>query len=227
MRLCKINVSHFLLQRLRNFNHAIIATIPGQRHYNKMTQAQQQALLEEIHRSPEAFGKLFDAYYRPIFSYVFRRTGNYDTSSDIVAETFLKAFLNIGRFQWRGVSLSSWLYRIATNETNYYFRKKKYQPQQLSQLKDFNVINLHRPHEERDEIERQLRNMHAFETVRVQLATLDVKYQEVIALRYFEEKDNRAISEILGKPEGTIKSLLSRGLEKLRLLVNTATKNDI
>ena len=45
---------------------------------------------------------------------------------------------------------------------------------------------------------------------------MDTKYQEVIAFRYFEAKDIREISEILGKPEGTIKSLLSRGLEKLR-----------
>ena len=45
---------------------------------------------------------------------------------------------------------------------------------------------------------------------------MDLKYQEVIALRYFESKDIREIGEILNKPEGTVKSLLLRGLEKLR-----------
>jgi RNA polymerase sigma-70 factor (ECF subfamily) len=45
---------------------------------------------------------------------------------------------------------------------------------------------------------------------------LPAKYQDVIALRYFEGKSIREIAEILGKREGTIKSLLSRGLEKIR-----------
>ena len=48
------------------------------------------------------------------------------------------------------------------------------------------------------------------------LKTLPVKYQEVISLRYFEGKNNKEIIEILNMKEGTLKSLLSRGLEKLR-----------
>ena len=47
-----------------------------------------------------------------------------------------------------------------------------------------------------------------------------VKYQEVIALRYFEGKDNKEIAEILNINEGTLKSLLSRGIEKLRVKCN-------
>jgi len=45
---------------------------------------------------------------------------------------------------------------------------------------------------------------------------LPIKYQEVISLRYFEEKSMKEIAKILNKREGTIKSLLHRGLEKLR-----------
>ena len=48
------------------------------------------------------------------------------------------------------------------------------------------------------------------------IKTLPTKYQEVIALRYFEGKQNKEIAEILNIKEGTLKSLLSRGLEKLR-----------
>jgi len=48
------------------------------------------------------------------------------------------------------------------------------------------------------------------------VATLDPKYQNVISLRYYEQKSIREIAIILGKKEGTIKSLLSRGLDKVR-----------
>ena len=50
--------------------------------------------------------------------------------------------------------------------------------------------------------------------------SLSIPYQEVIALRYFEGKNNKEIAEILDIKEGTIKSLLSRGLERLRMKCN-------
>jgi RNA polymerase sigma factor (sigma-70 family) len=190
-----------------------------------MTIAQQKELLEEVQQSPQAFAKVFDVFYQQIFNYVLRRTGDYQLTCDITAETFLKAFLNINKFTWRGISLSAWLFRIATNEMNYYFRKKRYEPQHLSQLKDLASVS-HNPLDDRTAAEQHLKEMQDFARVRRALEKLDIKYQEVISLRYFEEKDNRSISEILGKPEGTIKSLLSRGLEKLRMLINSATKDN-
>ncbi|MBS3950794.1 MAG: RNA polymerase sigma factor, partial [Peptococcaceae bacterium] len=45
---------------------------------------------------------------------------------------------------------------------------------------------------------------------------LPIKYQEVLSLRYFGEKSLKEICEILGKSEGTVKSLLHRGIEKLK-----------
>ena len=50
------------------------------------------------------------------------------------------------------------------------------------------------------------------------LAKLPAKYREVLALRFFEQKQFSEIAKILGKSEGTVKSLLYRGLEKLRKL---------
>jgi RNA polymerase sigma-70 factor (ECF subfamily) len=70
--------------------------------------------------------------------------------------------------------------------------------------------------DEREVMEQELKAYDDYNRIRQNLLKLDIKYQEVISLRYFEQKSNAEISEILGKNEGTIKSLLSRGLEKLR-----------
>jgi len=48
------------------------------------------------------------------------------------------------------------------------------------------------------------------------ISELPFIYQEVIALKFFEKKKIREMVKILGKKEGTIKSLLHRGVEKLR-----------
>jgi len=74
--------------------------------------------------------------------------------------------------------------------------------------------------DDRIEIESEMHRHEQFISVLKELKTLPLKYQEVIALRYFEGKDNKEISEILNINEGTLKSLLSRGVEKLRQKCN-------
>jgi RNA polymerase sigma-70 factor (ECF subfamily) len=70
--------------------------------------------------------------------------------------------------------------------------------------------------DEREVMVNELKAFNDYNLIRSKLPLLDIKYQEVIALRYFEQKNNSEISLILDKNEGTVKSLLSRGLEKLR-----------
>jgi len=184
-----------------------------------MTSSQEAQLIEQCRTNPEAFGQVFDCWYKPVFGYIMRRTGDYNLSKDIAAETFLKAFLKISSFQWRGISLSAWLYRIATNELNQYYRSSKYKPQSLQQLLEnphLEKLLRHEVDDERELMEVELKAYNDYNLIREKLPLLDIKYQEVIALRYFEQKTNTEISQILDKNEGTIKSLLSRGLEKLR-----------
>jgi len=176
-------------------------------------------LIEQCRTDPAAFGEVFDHWYKPVFGYIIRRTADYDLSKDIAAETFLKAFLKIGSFRWRGISLSACLYRIATNELNRYYRSSKYQPQSLQQLlesPEMEKLLRQDTDDEREMLENELKAYNDYNLIRVNLLKLDIKYQEVIALRYFEQKSNGEISQILDKNEGTVKSLLSRGLEKLR-----------
>ena len=180
---------------------------------------EEKLLLEKIKKDPKEFGVLFDHYYNKIFGYVLRRILNYDLAGDITAETFLKAFLKINDFKWKNISISSWLFKIATNEVNSYYRKEKYSPASLDRLLDreeFDIANRENFEEERERIEEELKNHNDFILVQQKLEKMPVKYQEVIALKYFEEKSIKEISEILGKKEGTIKSLVSRGLQKLR-----------
>ncbi|HEY4324509.1 MAG TPA: RNA polymerase sigma factor [Mucilaginibacter sp.] len=184
-----------------------------------MTPNQEAELIEQCRSNPAAFGQVFDYWYKPLFGYIMRRTADYDLSKDIAAETFLKAFLKISSFKWRGISLSAWLYRIATNELNQYYRSSKYKPQSLQQLLENPQIEklLHQQADsEREMMEKELKAYNDYNLIRLNLLKLDVKYQEVISLRYFEQKTNSEISVILDKNEGTVKSLLSRGLEKLR-----------
>jgi len=174
-------------------------------------------LLNKIKDNPAEFSEIFKLYYKPIFGYILRRTGNFDDTADIIADTFFKAFANIKNFSYRGISIKVWLYRIATNELNQFFRHRQ-KHNSLFDRVGFDNEELFKNylHQDKEVLEAELQRHSQFLTVVTVLKTLPTKYQDVIALRYFEGKDNKEIVEILNINEGTLKSLLSRGLEKLR-----------
>lgn len=179
--------------------------------------------------NPKVFGELYDAYYPRIYGYCFRITGDHALAADIAAETFLKAFQHIGTFRWRGISISSWFFRIATNELNQYFRKKIYSPELLTDLSGYDRAswgNRHALGHESNETIAKIDEYQEFEHIRNLLLTLPAKYRQPIALRFFEELSIKEVAAILGKKEGTVKSLVSRGLDKLKkMLENPATNN--
>lgn len=178
----------------------------------------EEQLIKEIKANPEKFSLVYDEHYQKIFNYCFKRTKDFDTAKDIVSETFLKAFLNINRFVWKGISIQSWLYRIATNEINFHFRSKKYRPTYLHEMGNNYVFESKNAdlQIERENAEQEMETHEEFIKIQNEVAKLNVKYQEVITLKYFEKLKIKEISRILNKPEGTIKSLLSRGIQKLK-----------
>ena len=176
--------------------------------YNQKSQDnavdEDEALILMAREDVEAFGRLYDKYYKSIFRYIYHRTLDHTLTEDLTSNTFFAAFRNIGRYRWKRIPFSAWLYRIATNEICMHLRKQR----QLSSMTldpasaGENVM-----------VEEDYADLHQ--------AILRLKpiYQAVITLRFFEEKTISEISKITGKKEGTVKSQLHRGLEKLRYVL--------
>jgi len=184
-----------------------------------MDLSEEEELVKRAQKDPDAFARLYDQYYPRIFGYVLRRSANLEAAQDITSETFLKALGKLWQFQWRNVSFSSWLYKIATNEINQYFRKAEYKKSvSLEELQErgFELLSPHDPENELIEAQEKLKQHQDFLEIQKKITKLPAKYQEVIALRFFEKEQIGKIAEILGKKEGTIKSLLHRAVEKLR-----------
>ena len=178
---------------------------------------EEKELVKRAKKDPEAFGKLYDQYYSQIFGYILKRVANLEIAQDVCSETFLKALKNLWKFRWKNISFSFWLYRIANNEIANYFRRNKYKPVSLDKVPE--PIAVHNPETEILEAEQELKKHQDFLKIQEKITKFPIKYQEVITLRFFEKKKIKEICEILGKKEGTIKSLLHRGLEKLKNLV--------
>ncbi len=165
------------------------------------------------------FSQLFDDYYPRIFNYVIRRIANWNDAKDITSDVFLKAYRAFPKYRDRGRPIGAWLYRIATREVGMYFRRGRRTVASLDQLLTEAGYELPDPatiEAERRESDRILGLNAEFVALSSAIAKLPMKYQDVITLRYFERKSVREVAGILNKREGTVKSLLSRGIARLR-----------
>jgi RNA polymerase sigma-70 factor (ECF subfamily) len=182
---------------------------------------EEKELIKEAQKNPEVFAKLYDGYYPKIFGYILKRVANLEIAQDITSETFFKTLKKLWQFRWRNIPFSAWLYRIANNEIANYYRKNCYLVS-LEILRDeqgFEPVALHNPETEFLEAQEKLKQHQDFLKIQEKISQLSIRYQEVITLRFFEKKKIKEIAEILGKKEGTIKSLLHRGLEQLKELM--------
>jgi RNA polymerase sigma-70 factor (ECF subfamily) len=156
-------------------------------------------------------------YYSQIFSYVLIRTASVDTAQDVTSNVFFKALKNIGAFRWKEVPFSAWLYRIANNEIANHYRTNGHGMVLVQKIQDTFCEEIHIPEAELEAAETKLVEHQRFLAIQRVITTLPVKYQEVIMLRFFENKQLSEIAAIIGKPEGTVKTLLYRGLTRLRV----------
>jgi RNA polymerase sigma-70 factor (ECF subfamily) len=96
-------------------------------------------------------------------------------------------------------------------------------PESLSRIHEeygVDITDYSNAETERILLEEDLEKHQEFIRINDLIKKLDIKYQEVISLRFFEQKSIKEIAIILNKKEGTVKSLLSRGIDKLKGNIN-------
>ena len=189
--------------------------MPGKNNVKKTGINQEQQWIAAAQKDPSEFKQLFCKYYNRIFNYALRRTGDVSMADDIAANTFFNALAKIKKFQWRGVSFSAWLFRIATNEINQLYRKSKH----LIPLNP--EIEAHLIYDRSSdsallEVEEAVARNEKFKQVHAAIVTLKLKYQTALILRYMEEKSIKEIAEILDISENTVKTHIRRGLIQLK-----------
>jgi RNA polymerase sigma-70 factor (ECF subfamily) len=154
-----------------------------------------------------AFGELIERYSAMLLRYVMRRShATKEDAEDVVQNSFIKMYRNINDFD-PSLKFSSWAYRICHNELIDWYRKQKSRPQLIIQDKDEDIfssiagdMNI-----EKEAIQKETKR-----EIEKVIGNLDPKYQEVVMLRFFEEKSYDEISDILQIPAGTVAIRLSR-----------------
>jgi len=162
------------------------------------------------------FGCLMQRYEAKLGRYIYRISGgSKEDIEDLLQEIFLAVYRNLNDFDPK-LKFSSWIYRIAHNHVISHYRKVKARAQIIDGEKG--EIFLLRIKDEKD-LSEAINDKITGEVFEQLFQKIDVKYKEVLVLRYLEQKDYNEISDILKKPVGTVGTLLNRAKQKLRKII--------
>ena len=156
-----------------------------------------------------AWDEIFERHYRRVFVFVYCRVGDAAAAEDLAAEVFLEAWKGIRRFDYRGVPLISWLYRIAHNLlVDFLKRRKRVQTQPFDE--GFHGVSL-----APDEAER----VALWQSVAAAFRRLTREQQQVLVSRFMEGLSIAETAALMGKNENAVKALEFRALKSVRRIL--------
>lgn len=179
-----------------------------------MSAPSDQHILSQVleSESPDkGFRLLVEKYQERLYHHIRRMVIDHDDTDDILQEVFLKAWKYLPRF--RGDSgLFTWLYRIATNETLAFLkRRNRYHTVPLENILEQHASQLDNTafHDERD-------NMVRFQKALLQLPN---KQRLVFNMKYFDEMTYEEMAKVTGNSVGALKASYHHAVKKIEKIV--------
>lgn len=170
-----------------------------------LLEEEQQVLAAQ--RDPKQFEPLYTKYFGRIAQFVYHRSGDKELSFDITSQVFYKALSNLSKYKHGTVPFSAWLFRVAVNELNDWFRKNKRQ-----RVLNINGEGLQQLRYSMEDDQGASRDQQLFSA----LAELPAAELELVNMRYFEKRAFREIADMLQTGEAACKMKLYRILDKLK-----------
>jgi len=156
----------------------------------------------------EKFSDIYDQYIEKIYRFVYLKVNSKEEAEDITSKVFIKG-LDAYNSKKDILKPGAFLYHIATNMVTDHYRGKsrnnKYSLDFTPQIVD-NKENLH---------EKAIIN-NDIENIKLAMKNINKDYQDVLIWHYLEDIPVAEISDMISKPEGTIRVMIHRGLKALR-----------
>lgn len=171
-----------------------------------MDQQQEKELIEKAKKNSKDFEEVYNVHFQRIYLFIYKRVGDKHIVSDLTSQVFLNALTSLKKYEHKGVPFSSWLFKIAINELNYYYRKSSKQ----------RVVVLTDAIAEQVQEEAGLNLEDVFNQLSKALQSLKKEALELIELRFFEKRSFKEIGTILEVTENNAKVKTYRVLDQLK-----------
>lgn len=166
----------------------------------------------------ELFQSLVDDHYRRIYTLIYRIVHNEADAADLTQETFVRVYRALPRLRAEGAS-ATWIRRIATNLSLDFLRRRKAAPATTSldvpNTEDAEQSQVRDIADSSADPEKIVAAEERTRVLRRAVESLPADYRSVIVLHHMEEMRVEEIAAVLGVPEGTVKSRLSRARKAL------------
>ncbi len=163
------------------------------------------------------FDCIIARYEQKLFVYVMGFVKNADEARDIVQNVFIKTLNHIDSCD-TSKKFSSWIYRIAHNETMNWFARNK-------NKKTVSIEELHTSKEHLTIADagstalEEWFHIELCDELSDALEQLPEQYRNVLRMKYFEDKSYKEMSDIIGKPTSSVGTLLRRAKKRLLVIV--------
>jgi len=164
-----------------------------------------------------AWETLLRAYTRKLYNLCYRFTGRTDEAEDLTQEIFVKVYQTLRTFDAAQGAFSTWLNRVARNHLVDHYRRTR-KDRVTSSLED-ELETLEEKPSVGTEAVGQVESRERKEVLQQGLNRLSPDLREAVVLRDLHDLDYQEIAQVLGVPQGTVKSRINRGrLELARVL---------
>ena len=165
----------------------------------------------------DSFNRLVLAYQDTIFAQAYHMMGERDSAEDATQVAFISAYRKLNSF--RGGSFRAWLLRIVTNACYDELRRRKRRPTTPLQPLDDDAEEIESPHwleDPSESPEESVARAELSDAIQRCMETLPDDFRTVVVVVDIQGFDYREVSQVIGKPVGTVKSRLSRARVRLR-----------
>lgn len=156
----------------------------------------------------EQFSKIYDQYIDKIYRFVYIKVNSQPVAEDITSKVFMNGWQSYQTGQ-DIKNVGAFLYQIARNSVIDYYRQndkaKLVSPDMVAEAIDPQV----------DVHEKAVFNAD-IEAIKTAIGSLKKDYQDVLIFHYLEDMSTEQIADIMGKPAGTVRVMIHRGLKALK-----------
>jgi RNA polymerase sigma-70 factor (ECF subfamily) len=175
-----------------------------------LTTPDEQVLERARTYDAQALAEIYDRYAVPIYRYLFRLLGEAEQAEDLAGEVFLKLLQSLAANRGPRDRIDGWLFRVAHNLAMDQFRQHKKAPEV-----PLDVELAAGGGQPPEVVEQRL----AGQQLRACLRHLTSEQQQVVLLRFAEERPLAEVARLMGKSEGAVKTQQHRAVSRLRKLL--------
>lgn len=182
----------------------------------------EQKLIKRIKKKQdkEAANILISYYYKEIYAYVYRQTGNEELAKDLTQDIFIQILQKITMFDHKKASFRTWIYRIASNKIYDHYRSKTHRLSLKREPIDMTDENMELQNNNLGlaikDLSELIVNKELIEKIMEIVSLYKQEWQEIFYMKCFEERTFQDISQRLNISENTVKSRFYKMIRQIK-----------